>query len=130
MSRKIFVATALAVCLGLVFAAISAGDRTRSRDRTARTSFARIGAPVDIQDTFGDQFRRTVPGIPVTIIGAGGGSGTLAAVQDRFGSTSVDKASAYLQFAANQDRLTGGVDSRDGHPRVPDVSCRQVLYVN
>ena len=35
-----------------------------------------------------------------------------------------------IQLVANEDRLTGVVDSRDRHPGVPDISCRQALHVD
>ena len=101
MSRKIFVATALAVCLALVFVAISAGDRTRSRDRVVRASMSRTGEVVDIPSTFDERFRRMLPGIPVEIVGSEAGSNPLAVSEERFGINIVDKANSYVQYANN-----------------------------
>ena len=61
MSRKLFVATALAVCLALVFfAAISASDRTRSRDArsTAGPVFRTTADTRDLRDTFDPRFKQ------------------------------------------------------------------------
>jgi hypothetical protein len=105
MSRKIFVATALAVCLALVFVAISAGDRTRSRDRDriVRGTMSRTGEIADVASTFDERFRRTAPGIPVEIIGSDGTSSPNAVVEDFYGFSVVEKANRYVQHAAFQE---------------------------
>jgi hypothetical protein len=102
MSRKLLVATALAVCLALVFAVISASDRTRTRgERGLSGSAGRVAVDVpDMSQVRDPRFARQLN--PVIEIGAGGVAQSLSAGWVA-GDSAEKKASAYMAIATNQE---------------------------
>ena len=101
MSRKIFLTAALAVCLALAVAMISAGDRDRGRrsDRTDRGVMPRVEQDArDISDTFDPKFALRFDAVALELAGA-----EAQAIEDLLGLTSdEDKAAALLLTAAKQ----------------------------
>ena len=101
MSRKIFLTAALAVCLALAVAMISADDRDRGRrsDRTDRGVMPRVEQDArDISDTFDPKFALRFDAVALELAGA-----EAQAIEDLLGLTSdEDKAAALLLTAAKQ----------------------------
>jgi hypothetical protein len=69
MSRKVIVATALAVGLAIVFAAISAADRSRSRGGRGAGQTSRGGGIENIADTFDPRLRQIMATAELEYVG-------------------------------------------------------------
>jgi len=100
MSRKLLVATVLAVCLALVFVAISASDRTRTRgERGVSGSTFRVTDGSPVSPSFDPRFSRQLE--PVIELAEGGVAQALS-TDFNVGTSAEMKASAYMAFATHQ----------------------------
>jgi len=112
MSRKTIVATALAVCLAIVFAAISAADRTRSRVGRGAGATARGGGVENIADTFDPRLRQMMAPVDIEYVG---GQGALQGIDGTIGDSIEQKATSLIQV------------SRTLSPEQAQATLRQVL---
>jgi hypothetical protein len=104
MSRKIFLATTLAVCLALAFAAISAANRTRSRSsRPDRgPAFRSTTAIEDVSQTFAPAFRRQIAPTGIEFDANGLQADSISQLVSGPDAL-VKKANAYLSVAHTQE---------------------------
>ena len=100
MSRKAIVATALAVGLGVVFAAFTAADRGRARDnRATRGATLRSGEVRNLADTFHPLLSQVMATTELQYVG---GQGALS-MDPTIGESIETKASHLIQFSQTQE---------------------------
>ena len=120
MSRKAIVATALAVGLGLVFAAFTAADRGRARDgRAARGATLRSpGGIENLADTFHPQLRQVLATTELQYVGSQGA----LSMDPSIGDSIETKAASLLRYATTQEPQ----QAQDALRRVLDLGLETV----
>ena len=112
MSRKVIVATALAVGLAIVFAAISAADRNRSRGGRGAGATARGGGIENIADTFDPRLRQLMAPVELEYVGD---ESQLQGIDGTIGDSIEQKATSLIQVSRTQS------------PEMAQATLRRVL---
>ena len=128
MSRKVIVATALAVGLAIVFAAISAADRTRSRSGRGNGATARGGGIENIADTFDPRLRQLMAPVELEYVGE---QNALQGIDATIGDSIEEKALSLIQASRTlspeqaQGTLRGVLDL--GLEKIDTERARRIL---